>query len=1142
MNRRWLTNPAGALRSDPALGIRPVVSMRRLAAVFVWIALIEAVPGRTPALAGEQGAGDSMSATSDVAGTLNARQIYRQRVWTREDGLPDDQVLSLLQARDAHLWIGTRKGVARFDGLAFVALRGDDLDELVGGECTALAEDPDGGLWVGTTSGLVHLSAAGNQRFTTQDDLLDDGILSLCRARNGDLWVGTRSGLNRRRDGRFEVIPMPEDGPANHPFTHEVRAIYEDAAGRVWFSNRVGTMRWDPQTDRISEVRVPGFVAFAMQITGDAHTNVWLRSADVLHYSPTRGLASLPDIDLNDRYSSELGTYENVQALLADRAGNLWLGWEGSGLTRYRNGRETGFGADSGLSDTSVNCLLEDREGNLWIGTDSGGLNCWQPRRFTTYTASHGLPDEDTRVVYPARDGGVWIGTERGLALWRDGHLLPHPIPRRLFDTRVRSLYEQTDGALWIGTMDSLERWQDGELTVHRWSEPIDSSRVRVVTADRAGALWVGRQNGLMRWDGADWTRFTMADGLPNNDVRAILEDQGGRLWLGTFGGGLCVLAPDPDFRIEFLLATTNGLADDRVYSLHEDAGGVLWAGTHKGLNRIELRPDPSNAGRTRPHVTVFNWRNGLVENLVNAIAEDDLGNFWIGCDSGIYRVSRNRLGADAAGQSARIECVVYSESDGLPTGRTNGQRSQPAACKTVDGRLWFSTAKGVAVFDPDHVVRTDIAPIIRIDSVTIDDVGRFRLFDASGALPSPRIVTSPLSPLVPAPHLHQSRPKRGHAARMDIRYSAPTFRAPNNVRFRYRLEGWDKDWVEAGAERVARYTNLRPGSYRFQVKAASHFGLWNETPAELAFTVVVPFHEARWFWPACAATLTLLAAAAVRWRVRELKRIHRIERENDLAREREQLARDIHDDLGSGLTRLALLGERVARESRDPAAQASAGRLTGETSHLIDSLDGVVWAADPRQDRLGDVFAFLRERAAAFLEDAGVAAHLDFPSDVPHLAISGQVRRTIYLALAEALSNAVRHGAPSQITVTARLSGPPIPPARSNGPTLLQITVDDNGCGFSAPGPDGPPNPVAGAGPYAAAGEESGRAVEATTPCVGARTRSLRGGGGGRGLSGMRARFEACGGGLEVRSFIGQGTTVVMRVPLKPAPPGATA
>lgn len=560
----------------------------------------------------------------------------------------------------------------------------------------------------------------------------------------------------------------------------------------------------------------------------------------------------------------------------------------------------------------------------------------------------------------------------------------------------------------------------------------------------------------------------------------------------------------------------------------------MLWAGTDHGLNRIEFGSNPAKAASPAWKVAVFDIRHGLVDNRISAMVEDDLGHFWIGCQRGICRVSRTELDAVAAGRASQVQCVVYDEADGLRSAEVSGQRSQPTACKTSDGHLWFATAKGAVRFDPARVIQGDRPPPVAIDLVEVDDETRFRLVEASGSgscLPLLRSDSGAIG--MPRGFPTQPGSKRGRLGRLNVFCAAPTFRGSDRVRFRYRLEGWDTDWVQAGADRAARYTNLKPGTYRFRVRAATHFGLWNETGADLAFVVRVPFHETWWFTWACAGAVAGALGTAIRWHYRELKRVHAIERQYTLARERERIARDMHDNLGAGLTRLALLGERMARQSENPTIHDSAIRLADEATHLVDNLDGLVWAADPKHDRLADTLAFLREHAAMFLADAGIETRLVFPSHVPDHHMRGAVRRAVCLALEEALTNAIRHARASQITVTAHLPDAVPGLQQTSESPAFEITVTDNGRGFEMPCAGTPETPRTETG------------TECTTPVVPAGSIAVpvpstpepgtvhRGGPGGMGLPAMDARLRDCGGRLQVRSALGRGTTIVLRVPL---------
>ena len=742
---------------------------------------------------------------------------FRQRVYSRENGLPDNRILSLLQSRDGFLWIGTASGVARFDGLKFQVFGPDLHPEFVNDEVAALAEGLDGAIWIGTKDGLLRLQAGRIQRFTEQDGLANKRIHSLCATRNGDVWIGTSRGLDRLRQGRMENLPMPE---GKKPENREVQSIYEDASGAVWCGSAAGVRRWDAQSDQLREIRLPGD-DYAARIHGDSQTNVWFKGSWLIRWREGQF----------HQVTDELGSH----ALLATRNGTVWLNrasqFDGEiGLLRLEGNNLNYYERQDGLSDNFVTALLEDRQGNLWIGTDSGGLNCWQPRRFPTIGKVR-LANERVWTLAPARDDGIWIGTEEGVSLWRGGRMTPQPIWLRMVDERIRALHEAADGLLWICTGNAVEVWDGFQSTPHRWLNQVSGDKYRTVTSDRNGVVRVGGESGLMRWQDGQWRQFTTADGLPHNDVYVTCSDSAGRFWIGTYGGGVSWLgstrdppvpsddSPDemgatvqtnrdgrfagsrsavpvggsptgagesPAPPIDGALApvnhtslcpltlnTNHGLSHNEVRALHADRDGFLWVGTERGLNLVDLRGLPaerratarpvsaiesrragSETGAPLPRIHAFTRRDGLYDDLVSEILEDDLGNLWISCSRGIYRLSKSELnnlaalrehastapgaptslsagsetptaqraGRDAgAPGDARLHCIVYDEGDGLLSTDVTGQKSRPAGCKTADGRLWFPNAKGVVVVDPQRVIEGDVPPPVVIEHVLVD-------------------------------------------------------------------------------------------------------------------------------------------------------------------------------------------------------------------------------------------------------------------------------------------------------------------------------------------------------------------------------------------------------------------------------------
>ncbi len=1095
-------------------------------------------------------------------------------------------MLSLLQTRDGCLWIGTSDGLARFDGLRFVVLDRATCPELSSTEIRALAETPDGSVWLGTSEGLWAIEPVARGRLRAVETLASESIRVLCGGPSGDLWIATDGSLFRLTSQGCSRVPLELDPKPGEPVTLD---LAEASDGTVWVATRRGLFRrlapqsagetGEMQPASFSRVETPGFNPERIAVAEDGA--LWGSRGDLRRF---RDQAFTVVVD-----SGRLPHGDDTLEVLAGCGGDLWLGYERSGLRRWRHDTLTAFTVESALPVNWINCLLEDREGNLWIGTENGGLACWQPRRFAPLTRAHGLPDENVWALTPARAGGVWIGTDNGVVLSPDGQQA-HAVPGlSLTNPKVRALHETPDGTLWIGTGDSLEEWRQGQLSLVRWDSAPAANKIRVITSDRHGRLWVGRESGLMRLDGwgeaapsrdsssrwgeaapsrnsssrwgeaapsrnpsnppgdaarsqarldtvsphqpqpldpaGGWLRFTTADGLPHNDVRAILEARSGHLWLGTFGGGLCRLAAgSSNLVVERVFTETDGLPGRFVWALHEDGEGVLWAGTDRGLAR--LAPTPGNADRVEAvQVTAITRRDGLPSDEVNAILEDGFGHLWLSSDRGLARVRKAELSAFAAGQAAAIHPLTYGEPDGLLSRETNGQKSQPAACRTSDGRLWFPTTRGVAIVDPARFPDATDGPPALIERVSVDgetlldqaeseaitpssrwgDAARSRdsssrwgdaapSRDSSGrwgeAAPSrgahpPRVRWRAPRPPLPSPQptgeapvgtregaraplplvgrdsgepTAASRPQSqgwggatlrganrgstntqpitfqlgpGRARVMEFHYTAPEFRAADMVRFRYRLEGWDRDWVDAGTRRAAFYTNLRPGGYRFEVQAASNGNRWGETSPPLEFRLAAYFHQTLWFWPTIGLPAALLTWSGVSWRLRDLNRRHALERENVLARERERIARDMHDDLGARLNHLALLSDPVL----SPGTPPEVARVARDA---MRSLDAIVWASQPAKDTLPHLVSFLSHAAFEHATAAGLPLDLDLPEHIPPWPLTAIERHHLFLACREALNNAIRHAAATRLALRLRVAG-----------NSFTLELEDNGCGF---------------------------------------------------------------------------------------------
>jgi ligand-binding sensor domain-containing protein len=773
---------------------------------------------------------------------------YTHESWQANDGLPQITIEAILQGRDGYLWLGTQEGLVRFDGLGFEVFDRDRLPAMTTNHVGTLLEDPDGGLWLGTLGGgLLHFRDGRLTAYTSAQGLSGDSVTALLRDREGRLWVGTESGgVDVMEAGRFRIHGVREGLPSE-----QVNALLLDGEGAVWVATARGLARvsgGQVTTFGLAE----GLPALAVTaLVEDAEGRLWAGT--------TAGLAWRKGDDHFRTLTERDGLpHDEVRSLHVDPQGSLWVGTTG-GLARRADGRFESFTSRQGLTNDAVLSLFTDREGSLWIGTNGGGLNRLREGKVTTYGQRHGLHEEDTYAVTGARAGGLWVGSFRGEIHRFDGARFEAVLAaEQLGGVRLRTLHEDSAGRLWIGTdrgLHLLPRRSEFGAAVKTGggSGPpvppiavgLPSVPVRVIYETRDHSLWVGTDGaGLFRLKEGRLEAFGAAQGLPSTQVRAVLEDQQGRLWVGTYGG----LAYWEEGRFH-AYTTAHGLGHAFVRCLHESSDGTLWIGTYGGgLSRWR-------EGRLRTITSA----HGLLSDALYAVVEDGAGPVWMSCNKGIFRAKRADLEAVADGRVPRLAIEAFDEADGMGTRECNG--GNPGAWRTADGRLWFATPAGVVGVDPARLVTNHIPPPVVIQHVRLD--GREAAL-GPGAYLDPR-------PL-----------------RLEFQYAALSLVSPKRVRYRYQLEGLDRGWVEAGSSRVAQYTQLQPGQYRFRVVACNSDGLWNPEGASLALGLAPAFHETPWFAGLVVLGIGLAGLALHRWRVVRLQR-----RETELsARVQEGLAR----------------------------------------------------------------------------------------------------------------------------------------------------------------------------------------------------------------------------------------------------------
>jgi transcriptional regulator with PAS, ATPase and Fis domain/ligand-binding sensor domain-containing protein len=771
-----------------------------------------------------------------------ASDHYIHTVWSTDAGLPQNSVTALVQTRDGYLWVGTSGGLARFDGVQFTVFTTANTKGLKSNRIKILYEDRAGHLWIGTEGGgVTRLSQGTWTTYTTKEHLPHDTIESVFEDREGALWVMTMKGLARYGDGAFTAVTRQGDLALN-----DLTAGYLDRQGNLWLGLSGGglvslrdgtpTVHLPPMNDPDNWVRT---------ITETRDGSVWVGTR--------KGLIQLRAGKIV-RYTTQDGLSDNkIVCLLEDRAGTLWVGTENGALDRFVQGKWTVYTKREGWLETTIHCLLEDREGNLWLGSDLGGLIRLKRSEVTALGREHGLPDGTVAPIMADRQGNIWVGSAcSGVFRVSAGQMTA--TSRLSPTTCVWSLQVDSDSAFWYGTWGGgLTEVRDGKLiTYTRENSELSSNVVLALYRDRQGTLWIGTQEGLNRFDDGRFTVYRASDGLVHDDVRFIMEDRHGALWLGTVGG----LSRFKDGRFTSY-TTGDGLSHDFVRDIHEDADGTLWLGTYGGgVNRFNDEK-----------FTTYTTQNGLFDDFISRILEDDRGHFWMSSNKGIFRVGRQELNDYAEGKIKTITSVGYGVADGMATNECNGG-GQPAGWKLPDGKLWFPTIKGVAVVDPTEI--NPLPPVVVIEKVWIDQTSA--------------------DPWDPA----QMPPGRGN---LEIHYTGLSLVAPEKVRFKYQLEGYDQEWVDAGARRVAYYTNIPPGAYRFRVRAMNNDGVWNEAGATFEFSLAPHFYQTTWFYGLVGVAVMFIGIAGHRYRLRRLvRRAEELEakvaeRTTELVAERNKLA-----------------------------------------------------------------------------------------------------------------------------------------------------------------------------------------------------------------------------------------------------------
>jgi signal transduction histidine kinase/ligand-binding sensor domain-containing protein len=947
---------------------------------------------------------------------------YALTVWETEDGLPHNSISAVIQRHDGFLWVATQGGLVRFDGLHFNRLNSPLIDGAKSSSVVALLETDADALLIGS---------------------IQSGLLQL---RNGELTIHPLTRQFRSNQKIANLFPEGEgvfwivftdreawrcraDGVEKFPAPPTPRIVLpasfaRDRQGNTYLSRGGGLERYSE--GKLVALDHTG----TMTITSSRTGGIWVATG--------RRLARLDDGKLKAISPVPWTGSSAPWMMYEENSGALWLSFRDQGLLRWQDGSSTAVPT----SHVRISDFREDNEGNLWVATAGGGLNRLRRPRMMLVAEEPNWTSDVAGSVCEDAAGDIWFvnrNVVRKIPLGEVGHVGV----QIGFPKRTLPVCGDAAGNLWIGAAGEIFRGKAGAATPPVPVGSRGTGSIHVIYAARDGGVWIGRNGGpLERFQGDESETFGRSSGYTGRGVRSIGEDAAGHLWVGT-EEGLLFEKDGAQFEER---AEKAGLPPNAIRAILGDAQGDLWLGT--AAAGIFVRHDG--------HFAQVTEAQGLLDNVISQILEDDFGWLWFGSRRGIFKVRKRELLDCAAGRLASVTPVIFGRSDGL-SGISAVGSYQPTAWKTRRGQLWFVTRKGLVTTDPaDHEMDRPL-PSARLERVLVD--GR----------PLDRVRSAISSA----------------ARKIEFQFTAPTYTAPEKVRFRYRLDGFDSDWSEGSTLRSVAYPSLPPGKYSFTVVASDGEAGWAPEGATVAFQVLPRWWQTWWARFSAIGVATLSLVSLVRyWSHRRLKaRLQSLEQERRVEEERVRIARDLHDDLGASLTQASMMAEELSDDWDGlPNLREQSSRLAERVRVIARDLDAVVWTVSPKNDRLSSLSEYLCHFADEYFRHSTVECRACAAPDIPALPLSPELRHHLFMIAKELLNNVIKHAQASRVELKTQVRD-----------GLFELFVTDDGIGFSL--------------------DEAGRSSR-------------------NGLRNLRARVAELGGELEIESSRG-GTKVVLRMPV---------
>jgi ligand-binding sensor domain-containing protein/signal transduction histidine kinase len=1001
-----------------------------------------------------------------------------------QQGLSQATVNAVVEDRQGFLWFGTQDGLNRYDGYSFTIMRHNPLDStsLSNSWVECLFVDSRGWLWAGTWGGGLNRYDPKRNRFIRYEHDPNDSltlssnvIFSITEDHTGKLWIATAHGIvayDAERDVFTRLKAQTTDGwDIQRQLVH---AVVYDGNGSLWIGTTRGLSQYTHDTgilerpgESSSHSRLKHELIYAL--LKDSRGNIWVgtRNGLEIHDARTNQFLRFTSLDR----SARLHPIKDVRALYEDRSGMIWIGTNEDGLFRFSPSDSSvdrfshnPFN-DRTLSSSFIRSMFQDRSGVLWVGTVGSGVNRYSVRehRFTTFRHEPGNPNslggKTAFSIVLDHTGLLWIGTGRAgittysTRTYRFNHFKHDPNdPRSLGANVVRGMIEDRFGTIWVGTFGGgLNRYDRNTGTFIRYlnnpndASSISTNNVRILYEDGSGRLWVGTWGGgLNRYDRARdrFIRYPFSQADPSmirsNTIGALVQDSDGSLWVGG-RAGIDVIDSNGvvQNRFEHAASDKKTLSHNFIMALHLDRSGTMWVGTFSGLNRFD---------RSTHTFDRFYEQHGLPSNVIYGILEDDRGNLWLSTNNGLSFL-------DPRTRSFRN----FDTRHGLQANEFNTE----AYHKGRDGRLYFGGIDGVTMFHPDSIKDSEYVPPIVLS--------RFSVFGQD------------------LPLDYETLHREGVLLSYDqnffsIEYASLDYNVPEKNQYAYMLEGFEADWVLSGNRRYVSYTNVPPGSYTFRVKGTNSDGVWNSVGAAVKITIVPPFWQQWWFRLLAVIAVVSLLAALYHYRVQRLLQLERL---------RAHIATDLHDDIGTSLTGIAITSDLSKKElSHDPnKATELLDQISKTSRELLDGMNDIVWSINPENDPFEMTLLRMQDFAVRLCEPRDIEVKFSTPSHLGDIELPMLVRRTVFLVFKEIINNAVKHAKCTSIRVLLHIERSRT--RRMKG--TLELQVQDNGVGFSPTG---------------------------VHP--------------GNGLRNMRTRAESAGGTCEIRPSRNSGTEVVLRLPIR--------